>query len=281
MSGRPSLLAQEQLRRIAAKSTEHIALRVGRSLPMYIGCGYPKSGTVWLCQLLSSCLGLPYPQNYLLPVAMRSVIHAHWSWDPRLPPTAYIVRDGRDVMVSFYFYEMRAMTLARNPRSVSARRKKYAYILGKSYDPMDSWTNLPRFLEAELTSPTALRGMSWADHVRDWMDSPRENVSTLRYEDLLSQPQQVLTRVVAELTESQPPADLVDLAVARHSFSRTGRAAGDEDRTSFMRKGVSGDWRNHFSSEARAVFAHHAGDVLERLGYEGGTDWANDLGRDG
>ena len=40
----------------------------------------------------------------------------HWDHDPRLPPTAYVYRDGRDVMVSLLNHHMRQITTRRHPR---------------------------------------------------------------------------------------------------------------------------------------------------------------------
>jgi hypothetical protein len=59
----------------------------------------------------------------------------------------------------------------------------------------------------------------------------------------------------------------------------TGRAPGQEDRTNFIRKGVVGDWVNHFSREAAEVFDWLAGDTLVSLGYEPdrGWPWRHDL----
>src|SRR5262245_12144672 len=96
----------EQLRKGSARMTKSIARRYGHSLGMWVGCGYPKSGTSWLCQLLSSYLDIPHPRRFRLPIAMPSVLHAHWLPEPQLPKTVYVARDGRDVMVSLYFYEV-------------------------------------------------------------------------------------------------------------------------------------------------------------------------------
>jgi hypothetical protein len=63
--------------------------------------------------------------------------------------------------------------------------------------------------------------------------------------------------------------------VDEFSFERqAGRPSGQEDRTSFLRKGVVGDWRNQFSQEAREVFDRYAGEELILLGYEKDRQWA-------
>jgi len=52
------------------------------------------------------------------------------------------------------------------------------------------------------------------------------------------------------------------------------RSIGKE-KNSFMRKGIVGDWKNHFSKEARKLFDELAGEQLIMLGYEAGHDWAS------
>ena len=46
-----------------------------------------------------------------------------------------------------------------------------------------------------------------------------------------------------------------------------GRLRGDEDRASHFRKGVAGDWRDHFDEEAVRSFEAQAGGLLRDLGY--------------
>jgi hypothetical protein len=46
-----------------------------------------------------------------------------------------------------------------------------------------------------------------------------------------------------------------------------GRQRGSEDAKAHYRKGVPGDWRNHFTARAEARLAEVAGDLLERFGW--------------
>lgn len=266
--------AEENLRAISARITHQVVLRRGRSLGMYVGCGFPKSGTVWLCQLLGTSLGIPFPRNYQSPVMMESVIHAHWRWDRRLPPTAYIRRDGRDVIVSLYFHYLRAMGMDRNPLGRRRLDQRLAHVWGNG-DPTDIRANLPRFIETELRSPLA-SPLPWHQHVADWWDRPR--VSQVSYEALLANPETELARMVGELTGAEPDPAVVGATVRRYAFKHAaGRAAGTEDRSSFLRKGEVGDWRNHFSREAGEVFDQMAGLELVELGYAENRNWYDAL----
>ena len=63
-------------------------------------------------------------------------------------------------------------------------------------------------------------------------------------------------------------------AIDRFSFERmTGRKRGTEDRSNFIRKGVIGDWANHFTRETAEIFDHYAGDMLVEMGYESDRNW--------
>jgi hypothetical protein len=52
-----------------------------------------------------------------------------------------------------------------------------------------------------------------------------------------------------------------------------GRKPGEEKKDSHFRKGVAGDWKNHFKPEHKEKFLDLYGDVLLRLGYEKSNDW--------
>jgi hypothetical protein len=96
----------------------------------------------------------------------------------------------------------------------------------------------------------------------------------VRYEDLLVRPNEEVGRLLGFLgvdTEER----LVESCVNSASFERLsrGRERGQEDPSSFYRKGVAGDWRNYFSEEDRRVFKEEAGELLIRLGYEDDLDW--------
>lgn len=267
----------EQARRAAARSTKEILRRHGTELGMLMGCGFPKSGTVWLCQLLGTSLGLPYPRDYRMPIAMPAVIHGHWGYDQRFPKTAYIRRDGRDVIMSRYFYFVRVMGLPKKPARSQQLKDLFERLYGPNFDTGAVRANLPRFIEYQFTSSSGPDGLNWAQHVSDWWDRP--HVAQVAYEELLNDPEDSLSRVVAELKGEECDPDVVSMSVARWAFATTSkRRPGQEDRTSFQRKGIAGDWMNYFTPEAAEIFDHYAGDALLELGYVDDRAWHTKLG---
>lgn len=247
----------------AARATHLIARRWGVALGMYCVAEYPKSGGTWLARLLSDCLTLPIIQRTRLPIAMPSIMHGHWSSHQKAPNTVYVYRDGRDVMVSYYFHVLRGPTSGPN--------KRPAFLTG------DSRVDLPRFIETEFAHPRSSR-LAWSEHVSQWLAQP--DVPRVSYENLVTDGHRALASVLAGLGRDDIDASTVDEALHRQSFQRLAkRSAGEEDESSFLRKGIVGDWRNHFTRASGQVFAERAGGTLRELGYEQDERWFLDLPR--
>jgi sulfotransferase family protein len=125
------------------------------------------------------------------------------------------------------------------------------------------------------------RQFSFEKGVRDWrvdMESQlrsldRGDLFTCSYEELLEDGRRVVAELLAFLGLPAGEEIVGDL-LERSSFRfYTGRQPGEEDRRRFYRKGVAGDWKNHFSEEQKAAFKQLAGDTLIALGYERDLTW--------
>ena len=70
--------------------------------------------------------------------------------------------------------------------------------------------------------------------------------------------------------------DEVPAIVEQHDFAKKagGRERGVEDRRNHYRKGVAGDWRNHFEPVHIDFFRRNYNDLLLKLGYETDPRWA-------
>lgn len=77
------------------------------------------------------------------------------------------------------------------------------------------------------------------------------------------------------LARRRIPVDAVLGHVFRNRFrtKAEGRERGEEDSKSHYRKGVAGDWVNHFTPAHRRRFKEMYGDLPVRLGYERDSDW--------
>lgn len=250
------------MQRLSNVANRHIAIHAGRDVSMYPVLGFPKSGTTWLCQMLADALALPFARLPLLPVAMPCVLHGHWLYHPKLPNVTFAIRDGRDVMVSFYHHQ-RMMHEA-------GRLSSFFGTSGASLERSDIRTNMPHFIDHVFDRPVGA-GLNWAKYNESWLDRP--NAVYVRYESLLENPELELRRLCHE--HGRPAEDWrIRRAVDGWSMPRlTGRSPGEEDNSAFLRKGVRGEWTNVFNDESRRIFSERAGAMLVRLGYESDADW--------
>jgi hypothetical protein len=244
-------------------------LRGKRGKCLYV-LGHPRSGTNWLCLLLEECTGMPVNRFWLrkLPTLAPRIIHLHrlLPFKSIRPRTVYILRDGRDVVVSWYLASFHDAHRERIP-SIEA-------YIGRKMRREDLRENLPRFIEY-LTQDRN----SSVDYRRHVSTALERGLFMVKYEDLLQNTVETLARVVHRLTGEEPDLARIEQAVQHHDFKRrSGRKRGEEDSKSHFRKGVAGDWRNHFTREAAEVFDRYAGDLLVRVGYAEDRRWVETVG---
>ncbi len=235
-------------------------------VPLYVVNEFPKSGGTWVGQMLGRALGVPFPRNRF-PALGRSIMHGHYLNPSGIKNAVVVWRDGRDVMVSWYHQQL--IPHEYNGRQVRRSRKELPL-----RDYGDVYANLPAFIEYSFTRPHS-PAFSWTDFVRRWRW--REDVIHVRYEDVRRDAASELRRVFAGLTGEELSQEEAAAIADEFSFERqSGRAPGEEDKKSFLRKGVVGDWRNRFGPKAREVFDRYAGEELISLGYEHDHAWVRD-----
>ncbi len=171
----------------------------------------------------------------------------------------HIIRDGRDAAVS-------ALHHARN--------------FGRRNPERRSVDSVPRPTRESGFSKNQLRKLAaeWSDRVgRTVEEGPRllgDNYREVRYEALLEKPEVELRRLL-EFLGAAADTKTTRQCLEAASFEKLsrGRKPGQEDATSFFRKGVAGDWKNAFTGRDRETFKRAAGELLVRLGYEENPEW--------
>ena len=98
-----------------------------------------------------------------------------------------------------------------------------------------------------------------------------------KYEDLLT-----LTYTCIGIIFQQLDFDMelfitrIGDASQRQSFATRKAQIGNDEkelRRNNMRKGIAGDWKNHFSDDHKSAFKDRYGDTLIMLGYEKDNTW--------
>lgn len=225
---------------------------------------YPKSGGSWLSQMLGAALGLPNPRNRL-PLLRSSIMHGHYLQPQGLKNVVLVARDGRDVIVSLYHHLISANNFA------SSRGQDHARGVLRFGDPAAVAHNLPSFIEANARGELHPR-FGWGEFYARWIGHPCIRAET-RYEAMLADAAGELYRIQRALGGFVSREECEAIA-DRFSFARqAGRRPGQEDRGSFLRKGIAGDWRRIFTRAAAEVFDRYHGDTLIALGYEPNREW--------
>lgn len=172
----------------------------------------------------------------------------------------YVYRDGRDVMVSFYYFV----------------QKSTVDISGLSFSDfirMESAVTLPGGEEVRMN-----RVEYWAYHVRSWL--AEDGVTALPYEDFKRDYEGTVRRLSevlaiplkGEVREVKLPSRVAHSNRIFHLIYKVYRSlfCSGEARSSAVspRRGVVGDWRSHFSEEDLRFFHENDGGLLGELGYE-------------
>ena len=222
---------------------------------------------------------------------------ADWTQVEQLPGVrgVHVIRDPRDIIVSGYFSHKNSHPVEHLPHMAAHRDRLRAaskeeglflemdYAASEMAD-LSSWRyDHPDILELkmeELTpkpyagfleifsflglledNPYTLQGRlrTWSAALRNRLAQQHPRLKALRQK----------TPVYGELLLGR---------VFDHRYSKKagGRSKGTADRKSHYRKGVAGDWRNHFTPDHVAAFKDRFGTLASDLGYEAGPDWALD-----
>ena len=259
------------LRRFGTRSTQLVAQLCGNQFPFYYVSEYPRSGGTWLGEMLAEYLDVPMPHQPLMPILRSAVLHNHWGYSPRLKRVFYLYRDGRDVCTSMYFFCLRALA-HENVAMRNYYAAKIPQAARENWQPEDSRKHMAKFVQIWATNPMGCR-ITWKDHVEQWVCN-RQHVVKVSYEELRRDCVAALSRIIPEHVEGSVDRSKIAEIVEKFNFAnQTGRQPGSQDASSFLRKGVVGDWTNHFDEEAARIFDQYAGDLLIRLGYESDHSW--------
>jgi len=167
-------------------------------------------------------------------------------------------------LVADLFPTAKFITAVRDPRDVAIS----AWFHNQRLDAKGAAAKFPT-----LSAFVEHCARAWVDGMRRWdgvAAAAPARCAFVRYEDLLARPQVELTRLFEFLGVSTAPA-MVDGCVAAGDFARLsgGRAPGVEDRGSLLRRGLPGDWRNHFSQSDDLACRAIVGGAMARYGYGG------------
>jgi hypothetical protein len=250
--------------------------RGGRNFPVYPDdrflVSYPRSGNTWTRFLIANLL---FPDlevsflniDHLIPdvininrrelakIPRPRLIKSHEYFDPRYKKVIYIVRDPRDVVISYYYFLL-----------------KQGFI--KDSDSLETFVQ--RFVDGDVDPEFA----SWNENVLSWIGirMGRPGFLLLRYEDLKAKPTHELAKA-AEFLGIQRTSESLTRATNLSSVERMRELeARDENRwigtrakrkdIRFVRTALAGGWRSSLSDNDVAKIENAWGPLMKTLGYQ-------------
>jgi hypothetical protein len=249
--------------------------------PVLFIAGLPKSGTTWLERMISSYPGY---HDYLIPDVAAHELRTGGSHDYDLPADMFGRFDRMLVLTKMHVHgsphNARLLHEAGIPYAVLHRDLRDVAVSNHFYVRNTPWHPEHRFhvgrsLEEGLRVFADRTLPAYVDWVRSWRDNhdPARGI-ILRYEDLLADTADCMTRLARHFGLDDDPAMIADI-VERNSFRRLseGRDRGQSSDASFFRKGVAGDWRNHFTPALTELYRDRIGAFLVEIGDEEDGSW--------
>jgi len=181
----------------------------------------------------------------------------------------YIVRDGRDVLVSERF-----RNFVEESKFLSAEDKRIIEDLRKD---QTQFTNGTRSIFTETFIRRVAKG--WVANLTETEDEARrlfgESYFGMRYEDLLSTPFDEMTKLWKFLGAKKINKSLAkDIQTEMSSNpDEEWQAQRNGDISSFLPKGQAGNWGRLFTARDKAVFKEIAGEMLVKWNCEKDLNW--------
>ncbi|XP_051830720.1 sulfotransferase 2A1-like [Antechinus flavipes] len=243
---------------------------------------FPKSGTNWMQQILSLIFNKENPQHAQnLPTWQRA------PWIEQIYLLNYLndMKASKVRLLTTHFHarllihnlkntKTRVVYMARNPKDVLVSYYHF-HKLAKFMPEFDSFEDFfDHFLEGKVFYG------SWFDHIKDWLSVQQElNFFLITYEELSQEPSQTIQNLANFLGEQLEPKDLQNiLHYCSFSFMSQNDLLNytlippeifDHSVGKFMRKGETGNWKEHFSPEQNTrfnqVYQREMGDLTIKL----------------
>lgn len=243
--------------------------------------GLPKSGTTWLEKMLGSYEGF---HEVMIPEVAAYEMQSGGSHDYELPSNMFDRFDDALVLSKMHVHGsphnagllakagVRYVVLYRDLRDVAV--SNFFYVRNTPWHPehrhyKDIGVGEGLRVFAQRTLP------AYEQWVRSWhQNRDTQNSLIIRYEEMLDNDAGILKQV-AQLFELDDSEDTINRIVKANSFGAMsgGRSKGQSNDSAFARKGVAGDWVNHFDDETKSIYKELIGQFLIDFGYEQTLDW--------
>ena len=233
---------------------------------------YPRSGNTWLRFLVGNLICPDEPVTFLnieqrVPsiyvnsdsslrmLSRPRILKSHEAFFSKYRNVVYLVRDPRDVAVSYYHYLVK-------------------------YKALSEGYPIVRFIDQLIDEQFDDGFGTWSDHVLSWlaMQQSRDRFLLLRYEDILRDPARELTKLAGFLNVDATP-ERVQKAVELASADSMRRLERSQSRRwvstrksrqdkPLIRLAAAGEWKSALPEKSVLRIESTWGRAIEMLGYE-------------
>uniref|UniRef100_A0A8D0DR10 Sulfotransferase n=1 Tax=Salvator merianae TaxID=96440 RepID=A0A8D0DR10_SALMN len=227
-------------------------------------CSYPKAGTTWMQEIVDMiqhggdpqiCARAPiYERNPFIELCPPKPIRTGFE-EAELMPSPRTLKSHLPVHLlppSFWEQNCKIIYIARNVKDTIV---SYFYF-HKMHKMMPDPGTWDEFLEKFITGKVAWG--SWFDHVQCWWKTKNHHpILYIFYEDIKEDPAREIQKVAQFLGHRLPEPVLnrtlkhVDFESMKVNpmvnYSTLPSRIINQDAAPFMRKGIVGDWKNHFT----------------------------------
>jgi lipopolysaccharide transport system ATP-binding protein len=199
-----------------------------------------------------------------------------------------VIRDLRDTLVSLYFswkishfFHLPWQHRCRQILNSANKEQGLLYFIGQGEISRFDGDVAPLFLKTQYELANRLDDMAltiWMSEMLDYI----VNIQTswlssgalfIKYEDLIADEFAIFEQIIDYCQISVDRERLHEIIRYNTFETVTGRQRGQEDVTAHQRKGIVGDWRNHFSDRVKEAFKERLGEVLIKTKYECDLNW--------
>ena len=181
----------------------------------------------------------------------------------------YIVRDGRDVLISERF-----RNLVEESKFLKAEDKRIIEELRKDPTPFTTGT---RSIFTETVVRRVAKG--WITNLQETEEEGKrlfgDHYCSLRYEDMLERPFEELRQLWEFLGVKKIDESLIEKIKAEMESNpdEEWQTQRNEGIASFLPKGHAGNWERLFTARDKSLFKEVAGGMLIKWNYEKDLNW--------
>ena len=222
---------------------------------------YPKSGNTWMRFFLSiykndgeiltydkieSFIPSVHKSNkeFIGKIKRPRIIKSHFTDLKDYPRTLYIVRDGKDALVSYYHY-------LQELKGFKGSFCEFYY--SKSHAEVGEWN---------------IHVMAAINYKRKY----RNKIQIVKYEDMLFEPKKTFKSVI-DFCNLPFDENIFEKSIDNSSFNKLKKNQESNGviiegkNINFFRKGISGQWKDYFNDEIEKDFTQKSKKVLKFLKY--------------